>query len=51
VARPAKELSKFDDRSEIARDGRIAEEVELVVWLVAASIIVLAIDDFRFVRM
>ncbi len=33
------------------RPKRIAEEVELVVWVVAASIIVLAIDDFRFVRM
>lgn len=33
------------------RPKRVAEKVELLVWVVAASVIVLAIDDFRFVRM
>ena len=33
------------------RPERIAEEVELMVREVAASVIVLAIDDFRFIRM
>ena len=33
------------------RPKRIAEEVELVIREIPASVIVLAIDDFRLVRM
>ena len=33
------------------RPKLVAEKVELVVWEVPASVIVLAIDDFRLVRM
>ena len=32
------------------RPERIAKEVELMVWELSASVIVLAIDDFRFIR-